>query len=148
MKPKVFKGEASAERRKYPRIPLTIAVQFMMVDREKLSAALESVSDDLGVEGLAMISATKLPKDQKLLITLLVPEDANEKLMHHDASICTEKGCIPVAVFSRVAWCKDAEDKKFRIGVQFLEITETGRQILKDFFLDYKLDYSNSNLMH
>ena len=120
----------------------------MMVDREKLSAVLETVSDDLGVEGMAMVSTTKLSRDQKLLLTLLVPEDANDKLMNHNASICTEKGCIPVAIFSRVAWCEDVDDHKYRIGVQFIEITETGRQILKDFFLDYKLDYSNSNLMH
>ncbi len=148
MKPTIYKGETSAERRRYPRIPLTLSVQFMMVNREKLSAALETVSDDLGVEGLAMISTTKLSKDQKLLLTLLVPEDANDKLMNHDASITTEKGCIPVAIFSRVAWCEDVDAHKYRIGVQFMEITETGRQILKDFFLDYKLDYSNSNLMH
>lgn len=147
MNPVQYQGQAAAERRRYPRIPLTLGIQFMLVNREKLSMAFETVSDDLGVEGLAMSCDKKLDKDQQLLLTLLVPEDASKKLRQFDGQVCSEKGCIPVAVFSRVAWCQHQSGKKYIAGVQFLEVTETGRDILKTFFLDYKLDYSKSTLM-
>ncbi|MEW6516194.1 MAG: PilZ domain-containing protein [candidate division FCPU426 bacterium] len=147
MNPTQYSGETSAERRRYPRIPLTLSIQFMLVNREKLSPAFETVSADLGVEGLAMTCEKKLEAEQKVLLTLLVPENASNKLRQFDDQVCDDKGCIPVAVLSRVAWCQHRNGKKYLVGVQFLEITETGRDILKTFFVDYKLDYSKSSLM-
>lgn len=147
MNPVHYTGQTSAERRRYPRLPLTLSIQFMVVNREKLSQAFETLSADMGVEGLAMTCEKKLEPEQKLLLTLLVPENASSKLRQFDGQVGVEKGCIPVALLSRVAWCQHEGTKKFRVGVQFLEITETGRDILKTFFLDYKLDYSKSSLM-
>jgi hypothetical protein len=147
MNPIHYKGETSAERRRYPRLPLTLSIQFMIVNREKLSQAFETLSADMGVEGLAMTCDKKLELEQKLLLTLLVPENASSKLRQFDGQVCAETGCIPVAVLSRVAWCQHQSGRKYVVGVQFLEVTETGREILKTFFLDYKLDYSKSSLM-
>lgn len=147
MNPVHYTGETSAERRRYPRLPLTLSIQFMLVNREKLSPAFETLSADMGVEGLAMTCEKKLELEQKVLLTLLVPENASSKLRQFDGQVGTEKGCIPVALLSRVAWCQNQGGKKYRVGVQFLEITETGRDILKAFFFDYKLDYSKSSLM-
>lgn len=147
MNPNPFQGEASAERRRYPRLPMTLSIQFMLVKREKLSQAFETISADMGVEGLAMSCEKKLDIEQQLLLTLLVPENASSKLKQFSNQVCAEKGCIPVAVLSRVAWCRHQSGKKYVVGVQFLEVTETGREILKTFFLDYKLDYSKSPLM-
>ena len=70
---KAFKGEAGAERRKFPRIPLKLRMNFQCLAKDSVSPAEEHLAEDLGAGGLAMRSRVRLEKNQILAISLYVP---------------------------------------------------------------------------
>jgi c-di-GMP-binding flagellar brake protein YcgR len=129
MTPDVFSGEAQAERRRHPRVPLKLRLAYQCLEKGNVSPAEKNLGKDLAAGGLAMSSKTPLVLNQLLMMTLYLP--AAEKREE------VEEG-QPVNILSRVAWCSRRESD-FEIGVQFLDMDRDDRKTMKNFLIDYRL---------
>lgn len=137
--PEAFHGEAFAEKRRYKRKQMKLALQFQCIDKNKVSQPKRDLAEDLGAGGLAMISQTNLAKNQLLMMTIFLPDQ------EEDGS-SEKNNWTTITVLSRVAWSRAQADGAYMIGVEFLDLEPGERQILKTFLIDYELDQADSEL--
>ncbi len=142
-------NETGSERRNYPRLPLKLRLQYNSIQKGNISSLVETQSEDLGTGGLTMPSKERMKTGQVLMVTLLLPPRRKNKNPGPAGSPGTLQAKeLPVAVLSRVAWCRYLLQKEYQLGVQFLALTFANRQSLKEFFTDNNLDWKNSPLIN
>ena len=141
--------EPGSERRNFPRLPLKLRLQYNCIKKGNVSTLFETQSEDLGTGGLTMRSKQRVKTGQILMVTLLLPSCRKDKSAGPAESLDSLKEkSLPVAVLSRVAWCRYAPENEYQLGIQFLALTLANRQSLKKFFSEYSLDWKNSPLMN
>lgn len=134
----VYQGKTNAERRRFERKEMSLNLQFRCLAKDNISDIKSDLAEDLGAGGLAMRSDKELNIDQLLMVTITLPVDENDRKKVEEQS--------EVSVLSRVAWTKPAKDSGYIIGIQFLDLEPTERQILKSFLVEYQLDRPDSSL--
>ncbi len=132
-----YRGEVVAENRRFPRKKFKLAVHYHCIDEEK-SCLVATASENISFGGIALNGEKKMNIGQLLMVTLFIP---SEKIRRHltDQVVCSEKGCTPVNVLSRVAWCQPVEGTLFSMGLQFLHLVIEDRQKLADFAKEFQL---------
>ncbi|MCK5218217.1 PilZ domain-containing protein [bacterium] len=139
-------SETGRERRSYPRLPLKLRLQYNCIKKGNITSLVETQSEDFGTGGLTMRSKQRVKIGQILMVTLLLPSRGENKSA--GPIDIGEERYLPVAVLSRVAWCRYHTEKEYRLGIQFLALTLANRKSLINFFSDYSLDWKNSPLMN
>lgn len=141
--------ETGSERRNHPRLSLKLRLQYNCIKKGNISTLVETQSEDLGTGGLTIRSKQRVKTGQILMVKLLLPFPRRDKSAGPAQALdIPEEKHLPVAVLSRVAWCRYYQESEFRLGVQFIALTRANRQSLKKFFLDCSLDWKNSPLMN
>jgi len=107
----------SFDKRKHPRIKVTIPVQYKVINEtEEAMAALEEKktmvagnSKDVSAEGLFLVSDRLLEKGDILKIEVVLPDEAK-----------------PVRAFSEVMWVSDhgLPEKKHGAGIYFMALRD------------------------
>lgn len=146
MAEQVFKGETGAERRRFPRKPLRLRVQFRCLDVDEVSPVEHNLANDLGAGGLAMRTERPLPEDQLLMLSLFLPVPEQSPADREQMDL-TRAESLSVDILSRVAWCASSKEGEFVAGVQFLDLDRDGRKLLKRFLAEYRL-YQPESTIH
>jgi hypothetical protein len=132
-----FMGEAGAERRRYPRMPLRLRLSYQCLERGSVAPPEKNLAQDLAAGGLAMHCERVLPQGQLLMLQLFLPPakagapDTGTEYHEEESSV--------VSILSRVAWCAPARKGGFDLGVQFLDMDRDDRQTMKGFLGEYRL---------
>ncbi len=134
-----------SEKRKFPREDLKLWVHFKTISHGKISTPLESLSENIGSGGVGLITDQELEPGQMLMLTLYLPPEESRKTVE-DTLIFEENMCIPISVLAKVAWCKKVQDDEYRFGVQFVELDDYSRSLLKLYLKHYELYSENSPL--
>lgn len=139
-------SSSSAERRKFPRKPIKMWVNFKTFEQGKIFRSQETISMDVSAGGMGIWSIKRMDRGQVLVVNLFLPpkgkrlksEDLNEALYYSG-----EEG-IWIPVFSQVAWCAPLplRTEEFRLGVQFVQMDPRGQESFDDFLCDYNLAVS------
>ncbi|MBN1595535.1 PilZ domain-containing protein [candidate division FCPU426 bacterium] len=132
------KAETIVERRKYPRLPLKLAVNYLISDQASTRSFFsQSITRDLGIGGMALVVEEKIETGQMITVQIGLPEPetafiwaVSRQPMHISRT---------VTLTSRVIWRQPYEEKKYIIGVQFLDLELLDAQNLKKFLEDFKL---------
>jgi len=115
------------ERRRYPRYHARLAVHFHRLRSREAFQLHESLTQDLGAGGLAMVSDTPIPAGQLIMLTLMVP----------DAAADPAQGGQPqfhrLILLSRVAWENPLSQTRFLQGIEFVEVAEEDRRKLHEY---------------
>lgn len=133
------KGIVRAENRKYPRIHFKLKVHFSPVEKGELPKPIRGKAEDMAAGGMAMQCLDYVEPGRYMTLNLYVPSVENLSVSEgtHDFSV---KDCIPVTILSKVVWCRAMEPEGYRIGIQFCDIDQTKRKLLKHFLVEYELD--------
>lgn len=131
-------GETIAERRKYPRFPLKLNVQYQLSGQaDRRSIFSNSISRDLGIGGVAMMVWEQLDTGQMLDIEIGIPEfEQADKWNKQDEAVPVKK---TVLLTSRVVWRWPRTGKRYLIGIQFLDLKQEDALAIKDFLQNYEL---------
>ena len=111
-------GETIAERRKHPRYPVKLHVQYCLHgDMDRQSFFSHSISRNLGIGGIALLVEERLETGQALDVKLELPSEVEGKPAlsadHQD-----------VLVRSRVVWRQPYTQDSYIVGVQFLDLEQ------------------------
>jgi hypothetical protein len=123
-----------SERRRFPRLPINLWIQCSAIrSRDEIGRSFTTVSQDLSPEGVAIWSEEEFKTGQMLLITLLLPPRGAKPDFNTVGYMLHEYR--PVGIIARVAWCASTgnDEKNIKLGIQFLEITMNGHDLLKEF---------------
>lgn len=140
-----FRGGVESERRRYPRIPIKLEVQFKCVGKGKVYNSHVHWAEDLGAGGLALRSRRLLKVGQMLLVTLFLPPAGGREKRRIQEPVTAKNG-VAVSVLSRVAWNSSRPDGSYLLGIQFLDLDRNERKLLKGFLVEYQLDSPDSPL--
>jgi c-di-GMP-binding flagellar brake protein YcgR len=132
-----FSGETQAERRRYPRVPLKLRLEYQCLEKGNVAPSEKKLAKDLAAGGLAMSSERPLPPNQLLMLTLYLPLPEKRDDLEQGESVGEEES-VPVNILSRVAWCARREGD-FEVGVQFLDMDRDDRKTMKSFLIEYRL---------
>lgn len=131
------------EKRRFPRETLKVWVHYKTFKNGKISDPLESLTDNISAGGLGLRSDKEINPGQMIMVTLYLPPEESRKEAQ-DTMIFEESMCVPVSVLSKVAWCQTASDNEYRFGVQFLEMDDYSRSVLKMYLEHYHLYSTDS----
>ncbi len=131
-------GHAWAERRKYPRHPINIPVRCQFDPLAPEDETEESLSENLGIGGMAIRADQPLEQDRRILVMLYLPANLLRK-PGAEASDETEDEFISIVVASRVAWCAPFVDGKFTIGIEFIHLEPDDQECFQAFLREYQL---------
>ncbi|MEW6516119.1 MAG: PilZ domain-containing protein [candidate division FCPU426 bacterium] len=146
MPPVVKRKTDASDRRRYSRQPLKMAVNFRSVERGKISPLRRSRSDDLSAGGLGMHSLTKLKQGQMLVLSLVIPRGRKKNALDAVRAFSKSQG-DPTSILSRVVYCRPTDHKKkYRLGIQFLDLDQESRRRFRQFLLDNRLLKTTSRL--
>ncbi len=134
-----FKGEASAEHRRYPRKRLSLQVKYENVIQTVTTGTAGSQSLNVSAGGLAIRSNKKVMNGQMIALTIYLPSQEQRNIITEETPPDIEKA-IPVNVLAQVAWSNEVSTSDFMIGVQFLEVDLNHKEKLNEFLKDYHLD--------
>lgn len=137
MTPDLHSGETQAERRRYPRVPLKLRLEYQCLEKGKVTPSEKKLAKDLAAGGLAMISENPLSPNQLLMLTLFLPQPEKREAIEQGGTVPAEDS-TPVNILSRVAWCARREGD-FEVGVQFLDMDRDDRKTMKAFLIEYRL---------
>ncbi len=135
---KLYKGEAEAERRRFPRKPVKLKVSYQCLSKDRVAPAESHLAEDVGSGGLAMRSRQNLTKNQMIMVTLQLPSPGS-KVPDTELPDFSAVPCSGVSVLARVAWCKPEGPGNYLVGVQFLDTDGQSRERLKKFLVEYRL---------
>ncbi len=108
--------EPLAERRRYPRLKYTNAIQYRDVFKPR-PLLFGCVSRDLSAGGLRVTASRTLPKDARLVVLLSLPDSFRQ-----------------VRAISRVIWQSQLpRGTAYEYGLQFIEITDEDRNAIADY---------------
>jgi len=133
-----------AERRRYPRVLMKMAINFKTLRRGEVSRSMKSHSEDFGAGGLAMHSSQKMRRGQLLMLNLFIPVSGKMK-RSNEIQDFTKTRCQTTSILSRVAYCLQVNDT-YKLGVQFLDLDKSNRKLLKAFLLKCQLIKPSSKL--
>lgn len=109
------KLEPLIERRRFPRLKVSIPIQFRNVLKPGESF-VGALSENLSAAGARMKSFTFLPKEARLVLLLSLPGQLK-----------------PIRLIGRVAWMQHQRFREgYDCGIQFLEITPEDRETIAD----------------
>jgi c-di-GMP-binding flagellar brake protein YcgR len=135
---KVYSADMQAERRKSPRIPLNIAVKYQCLPKDRMTMPTDSLSENLGMGGLAMRVDHKLePNDRISLVLYLPPADKRDDVQNYASY--AKQDCLTVRIEARVAWCQPFAGNKFMLGIEFIQIDPEDMPEFRAFVKDYEL---------
>lgn len=136
-----------SERRKCPRARLKLWVHYKTIHQGKISSTLESLTDDLSAGGVRLRADHQVIQGQMLMLTLYLPQEENLKEIE-TTMIYRENDCMPISILARVAWCQADEDDEFSFGVQFIELDDYSRSILRLYLEHYQLFSKESSIFN
>jgi c-di-GMP-binding flagellar brake protein YcgR len=125
-----------AERRRYLRIPLEVAVKCHLIHAGRPEDALDCQTVDLSNGGLALKSERSLQTGETLVVSFSLPEDATQETDRGPADPFVGRKPRLVAMRGRVVWCEQCEGQDYRLGVEFLTVNGHAHRPLIDFLKD------------
>jgi c-di-GMP-binding flagellar brake protein YcgR len=131
------------EKRKCARREFKLWVHYKVIHNGKISDKLESLTQDLSAGGVGLKADHELQPGQMMMITLYLPPE-NKRFSLEETLITDEANCLPISILSRIAWCKEEQEKEFRFGAQFIELDEISRELLGKYFEHYQLQTKGS----
>lgn len=147
MTPNEYKSHIIAERRRFPRKPLTLSLKFNLIPTDSINVADSGCidggrSENISANGLALFSDLKMEKGQKLSIILYLPPKEKRS---PDLSLTAwhEEECIPVQIQSRIVWRLPFAGNKFAYGVEFTTVADDDQAIFDEFLKDFYLQKPN-----
>ncbi|MCK5241422.1 PilZ domain-containing protein [bacterium] len=139
----IFTADTFVERRRHPRIPLKIIVNYRKVAESGNSNYKKSQSLNLGIGGIVIRSDQEMPVGELIVVELfLPPEDKRQNLAF--LATCPEMECRKVSIQSKIAWSSFFEDEKYIFGVEFLNMSNEDSEYLKSFMEEYKIPESKA----
>ncbi|MCD4814504.1 PilZ domain-containing protein [bacterium] len=140
-----YNAETIAERRKFVRYQLALKVHYFKSVEQSFSAEKsQSISRDLGIGGVAILLEESLKPGQTLKVEIALPnvEDIFSGDQDSLAMSASEKN---IALLSEVVWCRQEKDKRYLVGVRFLDLEKEDAKALKFFLEEYSLrDHTQS----
>ncbi|MBN1595766.1 PilZ domain-containing protein [candidate division FCPU426 bacterium] len=138
MKDEKGKGDTFAERRRHPRLPLKMLVHYLPLEKTSAEMRQESQTLNIGIGGIAMRSDRELAVNEYIVVDLFIPPENKRDTMNFMA-VCPEAECHSITVQSRVAWCSPFVEKKYIIGVEFIDMAAADLHYLQAFLQEYKI---------
>ena len=128
-------GHARAERRRYPRLPIHIHVNFQPLSQPAAPGETESRSENLSLGGVAVNTVHALPIGQVVRIMLHIPA---RELLREKERLTRPQGeeIIGILVEGRVAWCASS-GSTYRIGLEFMNMEPDDRECLRRFLEEF-----------
>jgi len=137
---------AAAERRHYHRLPLKMTLKYRSVEKNKISPLRSSRSDDLSAGGLGMHSLTRLKQGQMVVMSLVIPRGQKNIDVKAVRAFTKASGRL-TSILSRVVYCSPADKKKkYKLGIQFLDLDTESRKLFRQFLIKSRLLKSTSRL--
>jgi c-di-GMP-binding flagellar brake protein YcgR len=133
-----LKKKSLFENRRYPRIPLAFPVHYKFLEQGDAFRALESTTENLGAQGIAIRCDRKLRTKLHIVLTLFLPR--NGKYKNKTKQVYAEEEFLPVIIFSQVAWCSVKEYKQYYLGIEFIEVALEHKKRLETFLIKHKID--------
>lgn len=127
------------ERRRFQRFSLEIEIHYQCLKKASQSNLQTTQTKDIGAGGLAMYTNDKLEKNQMLMLTLVLPSEANE------AESSSQNACLKTFILAKVVWNKSFDAKSHLHGIQFIDLKQEDRSRLRRFLLDYPQRCSDQN---
>jgi hypothetical protein len=142
-----YKSHIIAERRRFPRKPLTLSLKFNLIPADASSVPEQNQidggrSENISAHGLALFSDLKMEKGQKLNIILYLPPK-EKRLPELRLTTWREAECFPVEIESRVVWRLPFAGNKFAYGVEFMAVAEQDQAVFDEFLKDFYLQKPN-----
>lgn len=136
----------AAERRRYHRLPMKMTLKYRSVEKDRISPLRSSRSDDLSAGGLGMHTLTRLKQGQMVVLSLVIPR-GQKKINVNAVRAFTKNPGRLTSILSRVVYCAPADKKKkYKLGIQFLDLDTESRKSFRQFLVKSRLLKSTSRL--
>ena len=115
------KAYIGPERRKYSRLDERIEVLYHAVEGaslDHLSGVRDSVTRNISGEGVSFETEIYVPPETIIEVQIDKPIDGGLK------------ATLPIRATAKVVWVKQVETGKYRLGLQFVNISERHREAL------------------
>lgn len=117
----MYKKYIGPERRKFPRLKIPLFI-FYRLETGDSFAMLKAISRNIGGQGLMFEIEKSIPVGSMLYLEIYQPSVKYKDLI------------FLVSVRARVIWVnKEAEDKRYQIGVEFVEIEKEDKNRIIEY---------------
>jgi c-di-GMP-binding flagellar brake protein YcgR len=133
------RGDLTVENRKYPRSRFLLGLRLAPLEPGKLPKPIRTLAADVGAGGMSIHSEKEFTADQLLTVILYLPPLDYNHPPTELPEYC-ESDCVPVTILCRVVWCRREGERRYKLGLAFMDIEQRHRKFLKHFLVEYELD--------